>query len=524
VNGYFDANGNQIRLSSLQGVTWNYRNNLGNVITVARQGSPSDGEYYVYDSTGSRVRKVAEQYANGGTAVRIEETIYLGSLEIKRISQGSNVVEERHSLRVMDDTRAIATRIAWTQGNPPDGVKSPQMRYQLDNLLGSATLEVDADGQIISYEEYFPYGGTAVIAGRSASEVQLKQYRYSGKERDSVTGFYYYGFRYYAPWLGRWMSPDPAGTVDGLNLYAFVGGNPSSWVDGDGRTRFGSLGSKSTTHSRKEITVRKNYVGNSTKKSLFSFSRNISTKEFFKPLQAIRPNVFKGFFNSFRAIKQETFASFFKPFFTPTPRLGNAQKASSSQAEKRKPQAIHSLEEAINAGFVQLNENGKVVSGGDFLFRGVKDPEHANVTQTGSAYRHLSEKEKEAIPEGSFIGELARALQHSVGKADEEAVSTSFSLGVASDYATEKGAVLVIKPPAVAYSYRELYAEKARKEGRGLDLDEYPFKGQIDPDRILAILSPRTIKEIYERKPKLGTEKSALVRHADLIGRGPRFF
>ncbi len=27
----------------------------------------------------------------------------------------------------------------------------------------------------------------------------------------------YYGARYYAPWLGRWMSPDPAGTVDGLN-------------------------------------------------------------------------------------------------------------------------------------------------------------------------------------------------------------------------------------------------------------------------------------------------------------------
>nr|WP_293091829.1 RHS repeat-associated core domain-containing protein [Moorena sp. SIOASIH] len=78
----------------------------------------------------------------------------------------------------------------------------------------------------MSYEEYFPYGGTSFVAGRSLAEVKLKQYRYSGKERDASTGLYYYGARYYAPWLGRWMSCDPAGTVDGLNLYVFVGGNP----------------------------------------------------------------------------------------------------------------------------------------------------------------------------------------------------------------------------------------------------------------------------------------------------------
>ncbi len=70
---------------------------------------------------------------------------------------------------------------------------------------------------VISYEEYYPYGSTSYQAGRSVAEVSLKRYRYTGKEKDEETGFYYHGARYYAPWLGRWTSCDPAGLVDGPN-------------------------------------------------------------------------------------------------------------------------------------------------------------------------------------------------------------------------------------------------------------------------------------------------------------------
>ncbi|MFD2882680.1 RHS repeat-associated core domain-containing protein [Pseudomonas lini] len=56
------------------------------------------------------------------------------------------------------------------------------------------------------------------------------------KERDA-SGLYYYGHRYYAPWLQRWISPDPAGTVDGLNLYCMVGNNPLRFVDHKGLMR-----------------------------------------------------------------------------------------------------------------------------------------------------------------------------------------------------------------------------------------------------------------------------------------------
>ena len=78
------------------------------------------------------------------------------------------------------------------------------VRYQLDNHLGSASVEVNQDGNVLSYEEYHPYGTTAYQARSSVAEVSLKRYRYTGKERDEETGLCYHGARYYAPWLGRW--------------------------------------------------------------------------------------------------------------------------------------------------------------------------------------------------------------------------------------------------------------------------------------------------------------------------------
>ncbi|WP_262815062.1 RHS repeat-associated core domain-containing protein, partial [Enterobacter bugandensis] len=120
----------------------------------------------------------------------------------------------------------------WTSGRP-DGISNDRVRYSHDNLTGSSGLEVDGDGNVISMEEYYPYGGTAVWTARSAVEADYKTVRYSGKERDA-TGLYYYGYRYYQPWAGRWLSADPAGTVDGLNLFRMCRNNPVTYTDPDG--------------------------------------------------------------------------------------------------------------------------------------------------------------------------------------------------------------------------------------------------------------------------------------------------
>lgn len=120
----------------------------------------------------------------------------------------------------------------WESGRPGE-ITGDQLRYSYDNPTGSGQLELDGTGNIISMEEYYPYGGTAVWTARSAVEADYKTIRYSGQERDA-TGLYYYGYRYYQPWVGRWLSADPAGTVDGLNLYCMVRNNPVTFMDSAG--------------------------------------------------------------------------------------------------------------------------------------------------------------------------------------------------------------------------------------------------------------------------------------------------
>ncbi|WP_277423004.1 RHS repeat-associated core domain-containing protein, partial [Pseudomonas viridiflava] len=94
-------------------------------------------------------------------------------------------------------------RVLHWQTGKPDTLENDQIRYTLNDHLGSGTLELDLQGQLISQESYYPFGGTSWWAGRNAIEASYKTVRYSGKERDA-TGLYYYGLRYYAPWLQRW--------------------------------------------------------------------------------------------------------------------------------------------------------------------------------------------------------------------------------------------------------------------------------------------------------------------------------
>jgi RHS repeat-associated protein len=218
----YDANGNITKMPHLQQMQWNFKDKLQEV-DLGGGGRA----YYVYDSDGQRVRKVHEH--NGST---VEEHIYLGGYEVYRKQNGNNLNLERETLHIMDDEKRIAIVETKTHDNGME-VSSPTslMRYQIDNHLGSSSLELDENGKVISYEEYYPYGNTSYHAVRSDIEVSLKRYRYSGKERDEETGLYYYGARYYAAWLGRWVSCDPAGMVDGVNLYEYVLNNPIRIVD-----------------------------------------------------------------------------------------------------------------------------------------------------------------------------------------------------------------------------------------------------------------------------------------------------
>ncbi|MCR8935089.1 RHS repeat-associated core domain-containing protein [Pseudomonas sp. S11P7] len=221
----FDRHGNQQAVHPGQPLTWNNRDEVQQVTLVGREQQKCDIERYAY-SQGVRVCKRHEYLA--ANAEHFHQVRYLPGLEIRSKDNG----EELHIISV-----GSARCLHWV-ANKPEGIDADQLRYSLEDHLGSCVIELDQQARLISQEGYYPFGETAWMAARSALEVSYRFVRYSGKEMD-VSGLYYYGARYYAPWLQRWASADPAGDVDGLNLYAMVSNNPMVHVDIDGRKQYG---------------------------------------------------------------------------------------------------------------------------------------------------------------------------------------------------------------------------------------------------------------------------------------------
>ncbi|WP_157655359.1 RHS repeat-associated core domain-containing protein [Burkholderia ubonensis] len=240
---WFDAAGNQQNLlpDRTQPLAWNSRNRLSSVTLVQRGNGTNDRETYQYGADGMRLRKRTTTQTSGTS--RTAEAIVLPGLTLRltRSDDGQTVkvVEALHELR-LDAGRTSARVLHWETGLPKD-LANDALRFSHGELIGSIGLELDGEAELISREEYYPYGGTAVWSARSQVEADTKYVRYSGKERDS-TGLYDYGWRSYQPWLGRWLNPDPAGTVDGLNLFRMVRNNPITIGDLDGRSpSFSSL-------------------------------------------------------------------------------------------------------------------------------------------------------------------------------------------------------------------------------------------------------------------------------------------
>ncbi|MFT3770203.1 MAG: SpvB/TcaC N-terminal domain-containing protein [Minicystis sp.] len=226
----YDAHGNMTSMPHLSEIGWNFRDEM-----VSADKGGGGVVYFTYDSAGQRVRKV---YEHSGL---IEERIYLGGFEVyrKRVASTGVVELSRETLHVMDGVRRVALVETKTVDTAAGGAFTPTTvtRLQFGNHLGSAVLEADESGMVISYEEYHPYGTTAYQSASSAVEVNRKRYRYTGKERDEETGLYYHGARYYAPWLGRWTAADPDGTNDGINLFAYCSGGPITFSDPSGRKK-----------------------------------------------------------------------------------------------------------------------------------------------------------------------------------------------------------------------------------------------------------------------------------------------
>jgi RHS repeat-associated protein len=150
---------------------------------------------------------------------------------------------ERESVDIMDSlSRLVGNQIRIVKidtktvdNDSPVSTPVPLIRYQYFNHQESACLEIDDSVSLISYEEYYPFGKSSYRSGRNQTEVQTKRYRYSGKERDDESGLYYYGARYYAAWLGRFVSTDPMEVQNpGKTPFHYALNNPVNRIEPSG--------------------------------------------------------------------------------------------------------------------------------------------------------------------------------------------------------------------------------------------------------------------------------------------------
>jgi hypothetical protein len=107
------------------------------------------------------------KFANDGSTISSE-------LQTQHIFLG----DQRIALIGLDSTPGITDSL-------------PLVHYLIEDQLSSASLELDDIGQLISYEEFSPYGSTTYFA---TTQVNMpKWYRFSAKERDSEIGLSYFG-------------------------------------------------------------------------------------------------------------------------------------------------------------------------------------------------------------------------------------------------------------------------------------------------------------------------------------------
>ena len=103
--------------------------------------------------------------------------------------------------------------------------------YHSDHL-GSATWITTKTGQPVEYLHYMPYG--ELWRDQRATSYN-ERFRFTGKERDSETGYDYFGARYYSSALPSWLSVDPlSAKYPNVSPYAYCNWNPVKNVDLDG--------------------------------------------------------------------------------------------------------------------------------------------------------------------------------------------------------------------------------------------------------------------------------------------------
>ncbi|PJD95543.1 MAG: hypothetical protein CK425_08490 [Parachlamydia sp.] len=174
-----------------------------------------------YDPLGRRLRKIV--HATAHSAKNIENYLYDGENEIGAFSPEGTPIQ----LRVLGQaSKNVPATVAIELGKE---VFAPIQDFHRDTrFLISLT----------SGKQTAEYDFNAFGKQKHISEVTFNPWRYASKRLDLETNLINFGKRYYDAELSRWLTTDPAGFVDGMNLYSYVKNNPIRYVDPDGRFAF----------------------------------------------------------------------------------------------------------------------------------------------------------------------------------------------------------------------------------------------------------------------------------------------
>jgi uncharacterized delta-60 repeat protein/RHS repeat-associated protein len=129
-------------------------------------------------------------------------------------------------------TEFVSTNDDFTLVRYNAGSLEQRLYAQQDHNYNVTSL-TDTAGTVVQRVVYDPYGAPTFLTASwsSGSNSHSWKYLHQGGRYDTVSGVYHFRNRDYSPTLGRWVRQDPAGYVDGMNLYHALSSNPVTNID-----------------------------------------------------------------------------------------------------------------------------------------------------------------------------------------------------------------------------------------------------------------------------------------------------
>ncbi len=185
---------------------------------------------FAYDAQSRRISKVVSNWTGSAWAKLGEQRFVYDGWNLIAILDENNAVQVSFAWGTdlsgsMQGAGGVGGLVSMTVHN---GAWAGTYFYAFDGNGNVAALVSAYDGTVVARYEYDPFGKMLRATGPLAF---TNPFRFSTKFQDDETGLLYYGYRYYDPQTGRWLSRDPIQESDGGNIYAFVHNAPAGQFD-----------------------------------------------------------------------------------------------------------------------------------------------------------------------------------------------------------------------------------------------------------------------------------------------------